>query len=171
MWEKLYKFESMIIFYLSLAITEIIDSIPTTLSLYQFNDAEGTPVIDISKDLTTILAKASADYPSGGSVQKANHHDKLLYIYTSGTTGLPKAAVITHSRFVFIVAGIHYVSCFKTEDVFYTPLPLYHTAGGVMSVGQALLFGATVVIRKKFSASQYFVDCQKYKCTVSWVWK
>jgi acyl-CoA synthetase (AMP-forming)/AMP-acid ligase II len=72
-----------------------------------------------------------------------------------------------YPRFVFIVAGIHYVSAFKSEDVFYTPLPLYHTAGGIMSVGQALLFGATVVIRKKFSATQFFVDCQKYKCTVS----
>lgn len=26
--------------------------------------------------------------------------DKLVYIYTSGTTGLPKAAVITHVRYV-----------------------------------------------------------------------
>lgn len=36
-----------------------------------------------------------------------------------------------------------------------------------MSIGQALLFGSTVVIRKKFSASGYFLDCQKYNCTVS----
>lgn len=36
-----------------------------------------------------------------------------------------------------------------------------------MSIGQALLFGSTVVIRKKFSASGYFSDCQKYNCTVS----
>lgn len=58
------------------------------------------------------------------------------------------------------------VAGFRNDDIFYTPLPLYHTAGGMMSVGQALLFGATVVIRKKFSASQYFADCQKYNCTV-----
>lgn len=55
---------------------------------------------------------------------------------------------------------------FSPNDVFYTPLPLYHTAGGMMSIGQALIFGATVAIRKKFSASQYFTDCQKYNCTV-----
>lgn len=94
------------------------------------------------------------------------HHKQLLCIYTSGTTGLPKAAIITHSRYIFIAAGIHYVANFQKDDIFYTPLPLYHTAGGVMSVGQALLFGSTVVIRKKFSASNYFPDCQKYKCTV-----
>lgn len=97
---------------------------------------------------------------------KDTHHGQLLYIYTSGTTGLPKAAVITHSRYIFIAAGIHYLANFTSDDIFYTPLPLYHTAGGVMSIGQALLFGSTVVIRKKFSASGYFADCQKYKCTV-----
>lgn len=95
------------------------------------------------------------------------HHKQLLCIYTSGTTGLPKAAIITHSRYIFIAAAIHFVADFQRDDIFYTPLPLYHTAGGVMSIGQALLFGSTVVIRKKFSASNYFPDCQKYKCTVA----
>lgn len=90
-----------------------------------------------------------------------------MYIYTSGTTGLPKAAVITHSRYIFIAAGIHYIADFEGKDVFYNPLPLYHTAGGIMNVGQALLFGSTIVIRKKFSASGFFADCGKYNCTVA----
>lgn len=68
---------------------------------------------------------------------------------------------------MFIASGIHYIAAFRTSDRFYTPLPLYHTAGGVMSVGQSLLHGATTVIRKKFSASAYFDDCVKYNCTVS----
>jgi solute carrier family 27 fatty acid transporter 1/4 len=91
----------------------------------------------------------------------------LLYIYTSGTTGLPKAARITHSRYIYIAAAIHYLADFKSKDIYYTPLPLYHTAGGVMSIGQTMLYGSTIVIRKKFSASSYFADCAKYKCTVS----
>lgn len=69
--------------------------------------------------------------------------------------------------YFFIAAGIHYALGFRDNDVFYTPLPLYHTAGGVMSMGQALLFGSTVVIRKKFSASGYFADCARFKCTVN----
>lgn len=28
--------------------------------------------------------------------------DRLFYIYTSGTTGLPKAAIVVHSRYVFL---------------------------------------------------------------------
>ncbi|XP_055605890.1 long-chain fatty acid transport protein 4-like [Uranotaenia lowii] len=146
------------------AVSEITESLPSSTAMYQFNDSVQQPVLSNSKDLTTLLQAASKEQPNA---QKPGHHDKLLYIYTSGTTGLPKAAVITHSRFLFITGAIHIVAGFRNDDIFYTPLPLYHTAGGMMSVGQALLFGATVVIRKKFSASQFFADCQKYNCTVA----
>lgn len=68
---------------------------------------------------------------------------------------------------MFISSALHYVGPFRDSDKIYTPLPLYHTAGGVMAIGQALLHGNTIVIKKKFSASAYFKDCVKYKCTVS----
>ncbi|GAB0099531.1 long-chain fatty acid transport protein 4 [Sergentomyia squamirostris] len=147
------------------AVEEILPTMPSSVSLYQFNDAANGKCQSTAKDLTTLLLAASKETPSG--IQKPTHHDQLLYIYTSGTTGLPKAAVITHSRYIFIAAAIHNLADFKQNDIFYTPLPLYHTAGGVMNAGQAIIFGATVVIRKKFSASGYFPDCQKYKCTVA----
>lgn len=34
-------------------------------------------------------------------------------------------------------------------------------------MGQCLIHGMTVVIRKKFSASRFWDDCVKYNCTVS----
>ncbi|XP_053694220.1 long-chain fatty acid transport protein 4 [Sabethes cyaneus] len=150
---------------LSEAVSEVSETLPSSTAFYQLNDTAQQTVLPNSKDMTTLLQSASKETPTTG-VKKPNHHDQLVYIYTSGTTGLPKAAVITHARFVFITAAIHIVAGFRSDDIFYTPLPMYHTAGGMMSCGQALLFGATVVIRKKFSASQYFADCQKYNCTV-----
>lgn len=148
------------------AIAEVSDRFKNgTFTWYQYND-ESREITDKSiKNLNHLLEKTpKTDVVTNSSSD--THHNQLLYIYTSGTTGLPKAAVITHSRYIFIAGGIHYMANFQPDDVFYTPLPLYHTAGGVMSIGQALLFGSTVVIRKKFSASGYFPDCQKYKCTV-----
>ncbi|XP_022191701.1 long-chain fatty acid transport protein 4 [Nilaparvata lugens] len=117
------------------------------------------------KSLTSLLKEVSGT-PTAPS-EKVNFHDKLLYIYTSGTTGLPKAAVITHARYVFLAGAIGYQVGFKNSDRYYTPLPLYHTAGGAMAIGQALLYGSCVVIRKKFSASGYFSDIIKYKCTIA----
>lgn len=150
------------------AIAEVFDRFSgnAAFTWYQYNDEKHDIPDKSIKNLNELLETA----PKTDVIMNASsetHHNQLLYIYTSGTTGLPKAAVITHSRYIFIAAGIHFMANFKPEDIFYTPLPLYHTAGGVMSVGQALLFGSTVVIRKKFSASGYFPDCQKYKCTVS----
>jgi solute carrier family 27 fatty acid transporter 1/4 len=63
--------------------------------------------------------------------------------------------------------GMHYFFRITPADILYTTLPLYHTNGGVLGIGQAVLFGATVVIRKKFSASRFFEEAIKYNCTVS----
>ncbi|XP_023173511.2 long-chain fatty acid transport protein 4 [Drosophila hydei] len=148
------------------AIADVNKELPADMALFQFNNENNNTQSDAvkqAKNLNTLLTAASVEKP--GKTQVA-HHDKLVYIYTSGTTGLPKAAVISHSRYLFIAAGIHYTMGFKDVDTFYTPLPLYHTAGGIMCMGQAVVFGSTVAIRKKFSATNYFADCTKFKATV-----
>ncbi|XP_043766961.1 long-chain fatty acid transport protein 1 isoform X3 [Cervus elaphus] len=92
--------------------------------------------------------------------------DRLFYIYTSGTTGLPKAAIIVHSRYYRIAAFGHHSYSMQAADVLYDCLPLYHSAGNIVGVGQCLIYGLTVVLRKKFSASRFWDDCVKYNCTV-----
>lgn len=92
--------------------------------------------------------------------------DRLFYIYTSGTTGLPKAAIVVHSRYYRIAAFGHHAYGMRQSDVLYDCLPLYHSAGNIMGVGQCLLYGMTVVLRKKFSASRFWDDCVKHNCTV-----
>lgn len=95
------------------------------------------------------------------------HLDCLMYIYTSGTEGLPKAAIIKHSRFIWMGAAVKYMVLIRSADVLYTSLPLYHLAGGTVGICQCLTFGNTMAIRNKFSASNFWKDCVKYKCTVS----
>ncbi|MCI4378876.1 hypothetical protein PGIGA_G00221400 [Pangasianodon gigas] len=88
-----------------------------------------------------------------------------VYIYTSGTTGLPKAGVTLHDR---IWTGTFYQSLFgvKHDDVIYIPLPLYHAAGLIIGLNGAIERGITVVLRRKFSVSQFWNDCRKYNVTV-----
>ncbi|CAG5928905.1 unnamed protein product, partial [Menidia menidia] len=100
-----------------------------------------------------------------GEEQEEKHY-RLFYIYTSGTTGMPKAAVIVHSRYFRIATSVFHAFGVRRDDIVYTCLPLYHSAGAIMGVGQCLLFGATVVIRRKFSATRFWDDCVKHKCTV-----
>ncbi|XP_020835043.1 long-chain fatty acid transport protein 2 [Phascolarctos cinereus] len=88
-----------------------------------------------------------------------------MYIYTSGTTGLPKAAVINHRR-IWYATGIFQASDINSEDVIYTPLPMYHSAALLIGLHGCILKGATLALRTKFSASQFWEDCRKYKVTV-----
>ncbi|XP_064164845.1 long-chain fatty acid transport protein 6 [Anguilla rostrata] len=88
-----------------------------------------------------------------------------LYIFTSGTTGLPKAAVITHLQSLKGAAGF-WAYGGTSEDVVYIPLPLYHSAASLIGIGGTIELGATCVLKKKFSASQFWVDCKKYDVTI-----
>ncbi|KAM4830684.1 long-chain fatty acid transport protein 2 isoform X1 [Urocitellus parryii] len=88
-----------------------------------------------------------------------------LYIYTSGTTGLPKAATINHHR-LWYGTGLSTVSGFRADDVIYTTLPLYHSSALLIGLHGCILAGATLALRTKFSASQFWDDCRKYNVTV-----
>uniref|UniRef100_G1PVI6 Arachidonate--CoA ligase n=2 Tax=Myotis lucifugus TaxID=59463 RepID=G1PVI6_MYOLU len=111
------------------------------------------------------LLKEASTAPLAQSLGKGMD-DRLFYIYTSGTTGLPKAAIVVHSRYYRIAAFGHHAYSMRPSDVLYDCLPLYHSAGNIMGVGQCLLYGMTVVLRKKFSASRFWDDCVKHNCTV-----
>lgn len=69
-------------------------------------------------------------------------------------------------RAFFAAAGMGGMIGLIPTDILYDPLPLYHTAGGIMGAGQTLFSGIPSVIRHKFSATQYWSDCIKYGCTV-----
>jgi fatty-acyl-CoA synthase len=47
----------------------------------------------------------------------------------------------------------------------YCALPLYHTAGGCMAVGAALLSGGTLALRRRFSAREFWNDVRRYEAT------
>lgn len=91
--------------------------------------------------------------------------DRAIFVYTSGTTGLPKAANISHSRLLRIMAGFAAVTDAKPDDRMYVTLPLYHATGGICAVGAMLWVGGCSVIAEKFSARQFWTDIVTNKCT------
>ncbi|KZC12231.1 PREDICTED: long-chain fatty acid transport protein 4-like [Dufourea novaeangliae] len=115
-------------------------------------------------DLNQLLSEASTEEPI--VKEEIGYRDKLLYIYTSGTSGLPKVAIVPNSRFLLVVMPFNLLGL-KSNDTLYNPNPLYHTAGGMLGVGFAILNGIPTVLRAKFSVTAYWTDCIKYNCTVS----
>lgn len=94
---------------------------------------------------------------------------KLRYLYIAQCKyGLKNNKILMYfSSMVFMASGVHYLGSLRPSDVIYCPMPLYHSAGGCITMGQAFIFGCTIALRTKFSASRYFPDCIKYNATVS----
>ena len=55
----------------------------------------------------------------------------------------------------------------QPSDRIYTGLPLYHSSGQWFAMSAAVHGGCTVVLRKGFSASNWWKDCVKYEVTVA----
>jgi fatty-acyl-CoA synthase len=54
----------------------------------------------------------------------------------------------------------------QPSDRMYNCLPMYHSVGGVQAPGAMLAGGGSVVIREKFSASQFWSDIVCWDCTL-----
>ena len=73
----------------------------------------------------------------------------------------------TPHRFLSMGYGIHVaMDSASVDDIVYCPLPLYHSAGGVIGLGACFFFGATLVVRRKFSASRFWPECVQHRVTV-----
>jgi fatty-acyl-CoA synthase len=95
-----------------------------------------------------------------------NIEDRALYIYTSGTTGLPKAANISHARVMQWGHWFAGMTGAQDTDRLYNCLPMYHSVGGVLAPGAILVAGGALVIREKFSASNFWSDVIHWDCTM-----
>jgi fatty-acyl-CoA synthase len=89
-----------------------------------------------------------------------------LYIYTSGTTGLPKAAKVSHYRLMQWSHWFAGMMDTKPADRMFNCLPLYHSVGGVVAIFATLVSGGAVVIRQRFSASDFWRDVRDERCTL-----
>ncbi len=110
--------------------------------------------------------KLAPDAPPRGLRAGLKARDTALSIYTSGTTGMPKAAKIAHTRAQLYMRAFAGATGANGADRIYCALPLYHSTGGLCGVGAALLNGATLVLRRKFSASHFWDDIAEHDCTL-----
>lgn len=115
-------------------------------------------------DATVELAAADSDNPPEGEQVIAG--DAAFYIFTSGTTGLPKAAVLSHNRWLRAMAGVGQISLrMRDDDIFYCALPLYHNNALTLSWGAALGAGAALAVGRRFSASRFWDEVRHFDAT------
>ena len=89
--------------------------------------------------------------------------DNAFYIFTSGTTGLPKAAVLSNRRYLASAMLSHKAGLKCSEkDRIYLCLPLYHGTGLMIGAGAAFSSGASMFLRRKFSASNFLKEVRDH---------
>jgi fatty-acyl-CoA synthase len=118
-----------------------------------------------AQSLEAALARVTAANPERHWRAQVRLGDPLYYIFTSGTTGLPKAALMSHLRFINAGAVVSGFLELTRADVLYNVLPLYHGAGGMVVVSAALQVGIPIVLRRKFSASEFWNDVRRHRVT------
>lgn len=86
--------------------------------------------------------------------------------YTSGTTGFPKGALLTHRGMLENAWQTGRRLRFGPEDLYTSPIPLFHCAGCIMGVLTCLQFGATYVGVPAFDPETMFRVIQDERCAV-----
>jgi citronellyl-CoA synthetase len=116
----------------------------------------------------TDLAQVSASEPTNNPADTCQNTiaDRALYIFTSGTTGLPKAAVMTNRRFILssLMSSLGGLRC-DVNDRIYLCLPLYHGTALFLGAGAAFNTGASLFLRRKFSASHFLEEVRQHDTT------
>ena len=111
------------------------------------------------------IESLSAAPLEAGELREITIDDRALCIYTSGSTGMPKAANVSHARVLqwgLWFAGMMDV---QPDDRMYDCLPMYHSVGGVLAPVAMLAAGGSLVVREKFSASQFWSEILRWECT------
>jgi fatty-acyl-CoA synthase len=110
-----------------------------------------------------------AAYREGAGVPAAAYHadpsDVFMLIYTSGTSGEPKAVKCSQSKVA--IAGVTMTQRFSLgpDDVCYVSMPLFHSNAVLVGWAVALGCRGSLVLRRKFSASQFIPDIRLYGAT------
>ena len=92
--------------------------------------------------------------------------EQAFHIFTSGTTGLPKAAIVSNWRCLMGGGAAARGGLRITEkDRLYCCMPLYHGSALIIGFGAVLDSGASMFLRRRFSASAFLGDVREHGCT------
>jgi len=98
--------------------------------------------------------------PTPAALDPATRH---LLLFTSGSTGAPKAVICSTGRFATIC---QYTPLrLRRDDVAYNAMPMFHGNALMASWGPCLAPGAAWALRRRFSASGFLPDVQRFGAT------
>ncbi|MCF8120669.1 MAG: AMP-binding protein [Deltaproteobacteria bacterium] len=117
--------------------------------------------------LTTLWVDFRKLMDNDGSYQAVDvtWADPFAILFTSGTTGPSKGALMPHNYALFMGELVMGFAEYTESDCLYNALPLFHGNAQLLSAMPALMSGARMVLARRFSASRFWSEVEKYQCT------
>ncbi|MBF0102030.1 MAG: long-chain-fatty-acid--CoA ligase [Desulfobacterales bacterium] len=122
-------------------------------------------VIEIGKspdkahlDFSSLIAKSD----SKPIICDAKPDDPAFIFYTSGTTGNPKGVLLSHKNVLADIEGVSLAFDLPKHQKFLCFLPLFHV-NAMLTCTFTLRDGHAIVLRKTFSASEFWQVVEQYK--------
>lgn len=146
-------------------VDRILSDIPQVNHIITVADPGGAScdVTRLSASSVIVYEDAVAQQPATWPEARVSRDDEAMIIYTSGTTGKPKGVLLTHHN---LIVDAHYIKTwFKMTDEtrLMCILPLFHVNGEVVTMMTPLYTGASVVLNRKFSASTFWPNIERYQ--------
>jgi fatty-acyl-CoA synthase len=95
----------------------------------------------------------------------AGSEDLFLLLFTSGSSGDPKAVRCSNGPIVRRGRRVAEVTGITSEDTGYEAMPLFHSSAIIAGWAPMLVAGATLALRRRFSASQFLPDIRRFDAT------
>jgi fatty-acyl-CoA synthase len=86
-------------------------------------------------------------------------------IFTSGTAAAPKAVICSQRRIMVTGSRMGQMMGIGPDDVGYVSMPLFHSNSVMVGWAPSLVFGASVSLARRFTASGWLSDVRRYRAT------
>ncbi|MCB9408736.1 long-chain-fatty-acid--CoA ligase FadD17 [Mycolicibacterium sp.] len=128
---------------------------------------------DVAPTGTQVLHTSSPDFrdelatfrDAPLSVATTDPDDLFMLIFTSGTSGEPKAVRCTHEKVAIPGVMLAQRLGLGPSDTCYLSMPLFHSNAVMAGWSPAVAAGASIALRRRFSASQFIPDVRRFGAT------
>ena len=119
------------------------------------------PPLSIGDALEPVLAAGRADDPG---IEPAAD-DLWALIFTSGTSDAPKAVRCSQRRILVTGNRMGIILGIGPDDVGYVAMPLFHSNAVMVGWAPSIVYGASIGLARRFTASGWLADVRRYRAT------
>ena len=111
------------------------------------------------------LDGALADVPDADPGIEPSADTTWALIFTSGTSDAPKAVICSQRRMVQTGVRMGIIMDLGPDDVGYVAMPLFHSNAVMVGWAPSIVYGASIGLARRFTASGWLADVRRYRAT------